>query len=52
MAIYLSLIVCIVGGLAKRFARNPRTERLGEIAFAVGLLVFLWTDGVKVFARF
>jgi Na+/phosphate symporter len=41
MMILIALIVCIIGGLLFRFAVNPKTARLGEIAFFCGLFIFL-----------
>lgn len=49
VAIYLSLIVCIIGGLVYLFIEptptSPRTTKLaelGRLAFWVGLLTFLF----------
>lgn len=42
MQIYLSLAVCIIGLVVYALA-GPKPAELGRIAFAVGLLVFLFT---------
>jgi hypothetical protein len=52
MTVFLSLIVRVLGGLIYRFAASAKTARLGEIAFAVGLLIFLWLDSSKAFTVF
>lgn len=41
MTIYLSLLVCVVGGLYYLLSAKPKNEELGKLAFACGLLAFL-----------
>lgn len=46
--LYLTLAVCIVGGICYRFCKDSKTARLGEIAFFVGLLLFLYVNQAKL----
>jgi hypothetical protein len=41
MIIYLSLLVAILGVLCFALATNPKLVKIGEIAYACGLLAFL-----------
>lgn len=41
MTIYLSLLVCIVGGLLYLLSEHPKRSEMGRCAFWVGLLAFL-----------
>jgi hypothetical protein len=41
MVIYISLLVCIIGGLAYVLAAKPEFKELGRIACFCGLLAFL-----------
>jgi hypothetical protein len=49
MSVYVSLVVSIVGLLIYGFAANPKLAEVGRLAYAVGLLVFLWlVVGTKI----
>jgi hypothetical protein len=39
--IYLLLLIALIGAFAYYAAGNPKTQELGRIMFAVGLLAFL-----------
>jgi len=41
MTILFSGLVCLIGLLTYGFSANPKVQRIGEIAFAMGLLAFL-----------
>lgn len=41
MAIYLSLLVAVIGALAYALATNGKVVELGRISFGVGMLAFL-----------
>jgi len=43
MAIYLSLLVSVIGLVVYALSNNPKVMELGRIAFAFGLLAFLLT---------
>jgi Na+/phosphate symporter len=43
MAIYVSLLVAIIGLLLYAFTTNPKVGEIGRIMFAFGLLAFLLT---------
>jgi hypothetical protein len=42
MVIYLSLLVALVGCLAYALSANAKIQELGRLAFACGLLAFLF----------
>lgn len=42
MYIYIPLLVCIIGALAYAISANGKVQEMGRIAFAFGLLVFLF----------
>lgn len=42
MLVYFSLLVSIIGLIAYFAATNPKVQEVGRIAYAFGLLVFLW----------
>ncbi len=41
MAIYLSLLVAIIGMIMYYAASGAKTQEIGRLSFAVGLLAFL-----------
>lgn len=41
MAVWLSLLVAVVGVLMYALANNPKVQEMGRIAFFTDLLVFL-----------
>lgn len=51
MEIYLSLLVAILGGFVHLTASNGRVSELGRIAFAIGLLAFLFGPAPAQFLR-
>lgn len=51
MAIYLSLLVSLIGALMYALSANPKLVELGRLMFATGLLAFLlvaWPVAVGV----
>jgi hypothetical protein len=46
--IYLSLLVAIVGALIYALSSNAKFAELGRLAFAAGLVVFLFKIGPDV----
>lgn len=42
MIIYLSLLVSLAGVLVYGFSTNPKLQEVGRLAFACGLLAFLF----------
>jgi len=47
MVAYIALIIWIVGLLMFVLAVNPKMQRIGEIVFFSGFLVFTWMLGQK-----
>lgn len=43
MFVYISVLVAVVGLFCYYAATNPKTQEVGRIAFACGLLAFLIT---------
>lgn len=48
MAIYISLLVSLIGLLMYAFAANPKLQEIGRISYFVGLLAFLLSAGPKI----
>lgn len=42
MSIYFSLLIAVIGVLTYALASNGKSQELGRISFACGLLVFLF----------
>jgi hypothetical protein len=42
MTIFFSLLIALIGALVYGLSQNSKVAELGRIAFAFGLLVFLW----------
>lgn len=43
MAIYLSLLVALIGVLMYALCANPKLQEIGRLSYWVGLLAFLLT---------
>lgn len=45
---WLSLIVCVLGLLCYALSTNGKVQELGRLAYAIGLLVFLFDFGGRI----
>lgn len=52
MTIYLSLLVCLIGGAIYAFATNAKLTEIGRMTFFAGLLAFLLKVGEPMISLF
>ncbi len=50
MAIYLSLLIAVIGAIVYLLSDKPKPAELGKWSFIIGLFAFLMVDAARVFS--